>query len=96
MLFPSEIVQTIIIPNVSSCFVCDVIQQKIGNGNPLNEKAQSRVYALWTFAKAYVADKDRVAVDGGKGAEIKASRVESNSARPARSLQRSSPSPLFF
>lgn len=29
------------------------------------------MYALWTFAKAYVADKDRVAIDGGKGAEIK-------------------------
>eukprot|EP00752_Nemacystus_decipiens_P008857 g7903.t2 len=43
----------------------------VGNANPNNERAQARVYALWTFAKAYVADKDRVAIDGGKGAEIK-------------------------
>lgn len=29
------------------------------------------MYALWSFAKAYVEDKDRVLVDGGKGAEIR-------------------------
>lgn len=48
-----------------------LFRPQIGNANPSNEKAQARVYALWTFAKAYVADKDRVAIHGGKGAEIK-------------------------
>ncbi|CAB1115335.1 unnamed protein product [Ectocarpus sp. CCAP 1310/34] len=44
---------------------------RVGNANPLNEKAQARVYALYTFAKAYVLDKDRVTIDGGKGEQIK-------------------------
>ncbi|CAN0166637.1 unnamed protein product, partial [Laminaria digitata] len=44
---------------------------RVGNANPTNERAQARVYALWSFAKAYVEDKDRVIVDGGKGAEIR-------------------------
>ena len=50
---------------------CVVLSIQVGNANPDNERAQARVYALWTFAKAYVADKDRVAIDAGKGAEIK-------------------------
>ncbi|CAM9665388.1 unnamed protein product [Pylaiella littoralis] len=44
---------------------------RVGNANPANERAQARVYALWSFAKAYVQDKDRVSVDGGKVAEIR-------------------------
>lgn len=47
---------------------------QLGNANPSNERAQARVYALWSFAKAYVNDKDRVLVDGGKGSEIRVSR----------------------
>lgn len=47
---------------------------KVGNANPANERAQARVYALWSFAKAYVQDKDRVSVDGGKVAEIRVRR----------------------
>lgn len=48
---------------------------QLGNDQPDNERAQARVYALWSFAKAYVSEKDRVMVDGGKGAEIRV-RVE--------------------
>ena len=57
----------------SACLHLQCVFQ-VGNANPNNERAQARVYALWTFAKAYVADKDRVAIDGGKGAEIKVSQ----------------------
>lgn len=49
--------------------------RQVGNANPSNERAQARVYALWSFAKAYVQDKDRVMVDGGKGAEIRVSNA---------------------
>lgn len=44
---------------------------QLGNENPESERAQARVYALWSFAQAYVAEKDRVVVEGGKGAEIR-------------------------
>lgn len=44
---------------------------QLANEQPDNERAQARVYALWTFAKAYVAEKDIVMLDGGKGADIR-------------------------
>ena len=61
----------------------------MGNANPTNERAQARVYALWSFAKAYVEDKDRVIVDGGKGAEIRVSGF-CNSSSSRRSSSSSS------